>query len=71
MYITLKDVLEQTGDIWFDDVKVTEMALLNVVRRVGAPLSLRDKRTRTLYTEQVGHHSDLSIASMYITLIMM
>jgi hypothetical protein len=31
----------QTGSIWFDDVKVTEMALLNVVRRLGAPLSLR------------------------------
>lgn len=33
----------QVGNIWFDDVSVEEMALLNVVRREGAPLSMRRK----------------------------
>ena len=33
----------QVGNIWFDDVSVEEMALLNVVRREGAPVSMRRK----------------------------
>eukprot|EP01052_Picozoa_sp_SAG31_P017178 SAG31_NODE_1164_length_9581_cov_16.106623_2_plen_723_part_00 len=31
----------QSGNIWFDDVKVEEIALLNVVRRQGAPVSAK------------------------------
>ena len=33
-------VVDRTGSIWFDSVEVEETALLNVVRRDGAPLAL-------------------------------
>src|SRR5262249_10240432 len=31
----------QTGSLWFDDARLEEVGLLNLVRREGAPLSIR------------------------------
>ena len=45
----------QTGSIWFDDVHVEETALLNVVRRDGAPLRLRSSSTFETFTETVDY----------------
>jgi hypothetical protein len=39
------------GKVWVDDVKVEEVGLMNVIRRDGAPLTVRDEKTGTVYKE--------------------
>ena len=39
------------GKVWVDDVEVEEVGLMNVVRRGGAPLTVRDEATGTVYKE--------------------
>lgn len=38
----------ESGDLWWDDAKIEEVAFLNLVRRPGAPLTIRDARGKTL-----------------------
>jgi len=45
----------QIGSIWFDDIRVEEVALLNVVRREGAPVTLRIEKTGAVLTERVDY----------------
>jgi hypothetical protein len=40
-----------TGKLWFDDLRLTEVGLLNLVRRNDCPLVVRDTDTGTVYTE--------------------
>ncbi len=42
------------GKVWVDDVKVEEVGLMNVIRRDGAPLTVRDEKTGTVYKEGRG-----------------
>jgi hypothetical protein len=37
-----------TGALWFDDAKLEEVGLLNLVRRPGAPLSVKSESGKTL-----------------------
>ena len=39
------------GKVWVDDVQIEEVGLMNVVRRDGTPLQVRDERTGELYQE--------------------
>ena len=39
------------GKVWVDDVEVEEVGLMNVLRREGAPLTVRDEKTGTVYKE--------------------
>ena len=39
------------GKVWVDDVEVEEVGLMNVIRRDGAPLTVRDEATGTVYKE--------------------
>jgi hypothetical protein len=39
------------GKVWVDDVEVEEVGLMNVIRRDGAPLTVRDEKTGTVYKE--------------------
>ncbi len=39
------------GKVWVDDVEVEEVGLMNVIRREGAPLTVRDETTGKVYTE--------------------
>ena len=39
------------GKVWVDDVELEEVGLMNVVRRKGAPLTVRDEATGTVYEE--------------------
>ncbi|MGD0522132.1 MAG: hypothetical protein ABSA48_12815 [Terracidiphilus sp.] len=39
------------GKVWVDDVEVEEVGLMNVIRRDGAPLTVRDEMTGTVYKE--------------------
>ncbi len=39
------------GKVWVDDVAIEEVGLMNVVRREGTPLTVRDDATGTLYQE--------------------
>lgn len=39
------------GKVWVDDVKVEEVGLMNVIRRDGAPLTVRDEKTGVVYEE--------------------
>ena len=39
------------GKVWVDDLDVEEVGLMNVVRRAGAPLTVRDEATATVYEE--------------------
>ena len=39
------------GKVWVDDAEIEEVGLMNVVRRVGAPLTVRDEATGTVYEE--------------------
>ena len=39
------------GKVWVDDVEVEEVGLMNVIRRDGAPLTVRDEATGTVYQE--------------------
>lgn len=41
----------QAGKFWIDDVAVEEVGLLNVLRREGTPLAVRDDATDTVYDE--------------------
>ena len=41
------------GKVWVDDVQVEEVGLMNVIRRDGAPLTVRDEKTGTVYKEGV------------------
>jgi hypothetical protein len=40
-----------TGVIWIDDVKVEEVGLLNVLRRDGTPITVRDEKTGIVFEE--------------------
>ena len=40
-----------TGTVWIDDVKVEEVGLLNVLRRDGTPVSVRNEKSGALYEE--------------------
>jgi hypothetical protein len=40
-----------TGKVWVDDVEVEEVGLMNVVRREGAPITVRDDVTGAIYEE--------------------
>jgi hypothetical protein len=44
---------DSNGQLWIDDVTVEEVALVNLVRRPGAPLRLYDPRTAETYQEGV------------------
>jgi hypothetical protein len=39
------------GKVWVDDVEVEEVGLMNVIRRDGAPLIVRDEKTGMVYKE--------------------
>jgi hypothetical protein len=39
------------GKVWVDDVQVEEVGLMNVLRRDGAPLTVRDEKTGMIYKE--------------------
>jgi hypothetical protein len=39
------------GKVWVDDVEVEEVGLMNVIRREGAPLTVRDEATGKVYKE--------------------
>jgi hypothetical protein len=39
------------GKVWVDDVQVEEVGLMNVIRRDGAPLTVRDEKTGIVYKE--------------------
>ncbi len=39
------------GRVWVDDVEIEEVGLMNVVRREGAPLTVRDDATGSAYQE--------------------
>lgn len=39
------------GKLWVDDVELDEVGLMNVIRRDGAPLEVRDEKTGTVYQE--------------------
>ncbi len=39
------------GKVWVDDVNVEEIGLMNVIRRDGAPLTVRDEKTGMVYKE--------------------
>ncbi len=39
------------GKVWVDDVTVEEVGLMNVLRRSGTPLQVRDEKTGTVYQE--------------------
>jgi len=39
------------GKVWVDDVRIEEVGLMNVIRREGAPLRVRDEQTGALYEE--------------------
>jgi hypothetical protein len=41
----------EQGKVWVDDVEIEEVGLMNVVRRKGAPLTVRDEATGTIYEE--------------------
>ena len=41
----------KTGKLWFDDFKVEEMALVNVLRRPGTPLTVTSDDGQTVYEE--------------------
>jgi len=38
----------QTGSLWWDDARIEEVGLLNVIRRAGAPLAVKSEDGRTL-----------------------
>jgi hypothetical protein len=40
-----------TGKVWIDDVSVDEVGLLNVLRRAGTPVTVRDEKTGAVYEE--------------------
>jgi hypothetical protein len=39
------------GKVWVDDVNLEEVGLMNIVRREGTPLTVRDEATGTVYEE--------------------
>jgi hypothetical protein len=39
------------GKVWVDDVEVEEVGLMNVIRRDGAPLTVRDEKTGMVFAE--------------------
>lgn len=39
------------GKVWVDDIELEEVGLMNVVRRKGAPLTVRDEASGTVYEE--------------------
>jgi hypothetical protein len=41
----------QSGRFWLDDLKVEEVALLNVLRRPGTPVTVQDEQTGLVYKE--------------------
>jgi len=41
----------RTGRLWLDDLAIEEVALLNVLRRAGTPVTVRSDSTRQVYEE--------------------
>lgn len=41
----------QSGRFWLDELNVEEVGLLNVLRRPGTPVTVRNESTGTIYTE--------------------
>lgn len=41
----------EKGKVWVDDLEIEEVGLMNVVRRNGTPLTVRDEATGTVYEE--------------------
>jgi hypothetical protein len=41
----------KTGKVWVDDVAIEEVGLTNVLRRPGAPVTVRSEKTGTIYEE--------------------
>lgn len=41
----------KTGTVWLDDLQVEEVGLMNVVRRQGTPVEVRNDKTGTVYKE--------------------
>ncbi|UCG57077.1 MAG: hypothetical protein JSU70_19705 [Phycisphaerales bacterium] len=41
----------KSGRFWVDDFKIEEVALLNVLRRPGAPITVKDEATGRIYEE--------------------
>lgn len=41
----------EKGRVWVDDLEVEEVGLMNVIRREGAPLTVRDEKSGVLYEE--------------------
>jgi hypothetical protein len=41
----------EQGKVWVDDVEIEEVGLMNVVRRKGAPLTVRDETIGTVYEQ--------------------
>jgi len=39
------------GKVWVDDVELEEVGLMNVIRRDGAPVEVRDEKTGAVYQE--------------------
>ncbi|MFN7997548.1 MAG: carbohydrate binding domain-containing protein [Bryobacteraceae bacterium] len=39
------------GKVWVDDLAIEEVGLMNVIRRDGTPLQVRDEKTGTIYKE--------------------
>ncbi len=42
---------EKSGKFWVDDFAIEEVGLLNVLRRPGAPVTVRDEKTGLVYEE--------------------
>jgi hypothetical protein len=45
----------QSGRFWLDNFQIEEVGLLNVLRRDGTPLTVRDDASDTIYTEGVDY----------------
>jgi hypothetical protein len=41
----------KSGRFWVDDLSIEEVGLLNVLRRPGTPITVRDEATNTVYSE--------------------
>jgi hypothetical protein len=41
----------RSGRFWIDDMRIEEVGLLNVLRRPGTPVTVRDERSGTIYQE--------------------
>ena len=47
----------ESGRFWLDDIQLEEVGLLNVLRRPGAPLTLRNEKTGEIYQEGIDYEN--------------